>query len=285
MGLALPPVPSSAPRAWSQGHGALRVTWLVSLALIAVTAAAAPQRARRVDGAGIPVRFIEGNVHGFLQLRTAAGAPLAPGDLTQVVRDGLIESRMVFHFPDASIFEETVVFSQRGVFALQTYHLVQSGPAFANDLDATLSRSGAYVVIARSHRGGKVTRYAGSLELPADVANGMVITLAKNLAARDSASVHIVAFTPRPRLVGLRITPAGTQRVMIGPHAETAVVFTIHPHLGTALRFFARLTGQSPPDTRAWIVGGDAPAFVRSEGPLYSGPVWRIDLSSPVWPD
>lgn len=264
---------------------AARVAWLACVGLAAVTAAAAPQRPRRLEGAGVPVRFIEGNVHGFLQLRTAAGAPLAPGDLTQVVRDGAIESRMVFHFPDASVFEETVVFSQRGVFAMQTYHLVQSGPAFASDLDATLSRTGTYVVVSRSHRGGKVTRYAGSLDLPPDVANGMVILLAKNLAARDSATVHIVAFTPRPRLIGLRITPTGTQRVLVGQHAHTAVVFTIHPHLGTALRFFARLTGQSPPDSRAWIVGGDAPAFVRSEGPLYSGPVWRIDLASPVWPD
>jgi hypothetical protein len=262
----------------------VRLAWLALLPCIAVTAAVAQQRARRVEPAGVPVRYIEGSVHGFLELRTVDGALLAPGDLTQVVRDGWIESRMVFHFPDASVFEETVTFSQRGVFAMQTYHLVQSGPAFAEDLDATLSRSAAYVVTSRSHRNGKVKRYTGSLDLPPDVSNGMITTLAKNLSAHDTATVHIVAFTPRPRVIQLQIVPAGTQRVLVGPHAVTAVDFALRPRLGVLLGLFARVKGIRPPDSHAWIVGGDAPAFVRFEGPLYAGPVRRIDLASPVWP-
>ena len=32
-----------------------------------------------------------------------------------------------------------------------------------------------------------------------------------------------------------------------------------------------------------WIVFEDSPAFVRYEGPMYSGPVWRIDMASPPW--
>ena len=39
-------------------------------------------------------------------------------------------------------------------------------------------------------------------------------------------------------------------------------------------------------DLLAWIVTGDVPAFVGFEGPLYpTGPVWRIELTSPRWPD
>jgi hypothetical protein len=262
----------------------VRLAWPALLSLAAYTAAMAQQRARRVEPAGIPVRFTEGSVHGFIELRTAGGALLAPGDLTQVVRDQWIESRMVFHFPDSSVFEETVAFSQHRVFAMQTYHLIQRGPAFADDLDATLSRSGPYVVTARSHRDGKERRYTGSLVLPPDVSNGMVITIAKNLAARDTETVHIVAFTPRPRLIGLQLAPSGSERVLVGQHAETAVNFTIKPKLGLLLGIFARLKGKSPPDSHTWIVGGDAPAFVRYEGPLYSGPVWRIDLAAPAWP-
>jgi hypothetical protein len=42
--------------------------------------------------------------------------------------------------------------------------------------------------------------------------------------------------------------------------------------------------GKQPPDTHVWILGGDAPTFVKFEGPLYSGgPVWRIELSSPAY--
>ena len=33
------------------------------------------------------------------------------------------------------------------------------------------------------------------------------------------------------------------------------------------------------------ILGGEAPAFVKSEQSLYTGgPVWRIELVSPAWP-
>ena len=51
-------------------------------------------------------------------------------------------------------------------------------------------------------------------------------------------------------------------------------------------RLFVTLLGRMPPDGHAWIVTDEAPAFVRFEGPLYTaGPVWRIELTNPRWPD
>jgi len=48
----------------------------------------------------------------------------------------------------------------------------------------------------------------------------------------------------------------------------------------------APLIGKQPPNIQIWIIGGEAPAFVREEGPLYEGgPIWTIQLTSPVWPD
>ena len=96
------------------------------LALLAgFTVTMAQQRERRVEPAAVPVRYTEGTEHGFLELRTATGALLAPGDLLQFARDREVERRMVFHFPDASVFEEAVTFTQHGVFTMQNYHLVQ----------------------------------------------------------------------------------------------------------------------------------------------------------------
>jgi hypothetical protein len=41
-----------------------------------------------------------------------------------------------------------------------------------------------------------------------------------------------------------------------------------------------------PPDSHAWIVTDEVPAFVRCVGPLHSmGPVWHLELASPRWPD
>jgi hypothetical protein len=249
------------------------------LAFLAVcTAALTQQPARRVSPAAIGVRYSEGTVHGFVELRTAADSLLANGDLLQVPGDSGIDSRLVFHFADSSVFEETVSFTQHGVFTMQTYHLVQSGPAFAEDLEVTLSRSGHYVVKTKSHQ------YTGSLDLPPDVYNGMIITIAKNLPPQTGATVHVVAFTPKPFIISLEIVPSGSQRLLLGHHTETAVRYALKPKLGVVLRFFAQLKGQSPPDSHLWIITDGVPAFVRSEGPLYTGPVWRIDLTSPSWP-
>jgi hypothetical protein len=50
----------------------------MTLALPAVfSTAMAQQRERRVEPAAVPVRYAEGTVHGFLELRTATGALLA----------------------------------------------------------------------------------------------------------------------------------------------------------------------------------------------------------------
>jgi hypothetical protein len=232
---------------------------------------------------GIPVHYSEGTVHGFLELHTAADSLLAYGDLLQIPGDSAIESRLVFYFPDSSVFRETVTFTQHGVFRMQRYQLVQRGHAFARDLDVDLARDGTYRVTTKSHKDGREERLTGKLDLPPDVYNGMIITVAKNLVPHSRATVHVVAFTPKPFIVGLEIAPSGAQRLS-GLLAGEAVHFTLKPKLGLLLSIGAQLKGQSPPDSHLWIVTNEVPAFVRFEGPLYMGPIWRIDLASPRWP-
>ena len=264
--------------------GRSHAVWL-AMGLVAFgTGAISHEHERPVTSTVVPVRFTEGTVHGFLELTTEAGALLAHGDLLQLSRNGEIASRMVFHLGDGSAFEETVKFTQHDVFTMQTYHLVQSGPAFADDLDASISRTGSYVVRTKSHKDGAEKEYAGTLAMPGDVYNGMVSTIAKNISAHENTTVHFVAFMPEPRLIALELAPSGSQRVQLGRHEETAVNFAIKPQLGFLLHVGAKLTGKMPPDSHVWIITDDVPAFVRSEGPLYSGPVWRISLTSPAWP-
>ena len=82
----------------------------------------------------IVVQHVEGLVHGFLALRSPEGNVLANGDLIQDARGDRVTSRLVFHFKDGSLNDETAVFSQRGHFRLLSDHLVQKGPAFAQPL-------------------------------------------------------------------------------------------------------------------------------------------------------
>ena len=95
---------------------------------------------RPLPAAPVPVRFAEGVTHGFLLLRTVDGALIASGDLLQVSRGGEVESRMVFHFKDGSLFDEKVVFTQQHVFTMQNYRLVQRGPVFPEDTEILLER-------------------------------------------------------------------------------------------------------------------------------------------------
>jgi hypothetical protein len=103
------------------------------------------------------------------------------------------------------------------------------------------------------------------------------------VSTRQNTSVHMVAFTPEPRMITLELAPSGvTEKAHIGGHDETEVNFALKPQLGFFLHLGAKLTGKMPPDSHMWIVTDDVPAFARSEGPLYTGPVWRIALASPA---
>jgi len=248
--------------------------WILASCVAVVFAPVKPE--------AVTVRWTEGTVHGFVELRTQSGTVLAHGDLLQIPHDSDIESRLVFHFTDSSDFRETVTFSQHGVFRLETYHLVQTGKAFSADLAVTLSGNGDYVVKSTSHKDGKEKQYTGRLDLPSDTYNGMIPIIGKNVDRKAGRTVHIVAFTPKPIVLPLAFMPSATERITLGNHSESTVRFTLKPKLNALQRVGAALKRQTPPDSYLWIVTDEVPAFVRFEGPLYSGPVWRVELTSPA---
>ena len=108
-----------------------------STALVAALVAWLPL----AHAAPVSVRFTEGVMHGFPVLRSAQGERLASGELTQVARGDVVESRLVFRFQDGSLYDETVLFSQRGVFKIDKYRLVQRGPSFPESVEASIDRA------------------------------------------------------------------------------------------------------------------------------------------------
>ena len=234
----------------------------------------------------VAVRHTEGVVHGFLVLRTLAGDTLADGDVIQVARGDRITSRLVFHFKDGSVHEETAIFSQRRNFRLLNDHLVQKGPAFPHPMEVSINGSTGQVTVRSTGDDGKEKVVTERLDLPPDVANGLVLTLLKNLPSDASQTkVSMVAATPKPRLVKLAITPQGEEPFSVGGSNRKATHYVVKVEIGGAAGLVAPLLGKQPPDTHVWILGGEAPAFVKLEGPLYfGGPIWRIELVSPVWP-
>lgn len=237
--------------------------------------------------APVPVRFVEGSLHCFLALRSIDGALVAEGDLLQVVRDEEVGKRMVFRFKDGSVLEESVVFTQNIVYSMKSYRMLQRGPVFTENIEVSLERpTGKYRVKSKPHKTGRETVIDGTLELPPDVYNGLLFSIVKDLPQGARETAHFVAFTPEPRLIQLAVAPAGEQRVLVGDLAKTAIHYVLRPQLGIWLKLFATVVGRMPPDEHVWILMDDVPAFVRFEGPLYpTGPVWRIQLTSPRWPE
>ena len=250
--------------------------FLVYVGLCGVSLSASP----------VAVRFKEGVVHGFLVLSTLDGTPIAEGDLTQVPQGDRITSRLIYHFKDGSLQEETAIFSQHGSFRLISYHLVQKGPAFQSATEVSIAASTGQVTVHYADEDGKDKVSTEHLKLPADLANGLVLTLLKNLGPEaPPMEVSMVVATPKPRLVKLAIRSQGQEPFSIAGSAREATHYVIKVEIGGVAGLVAPLLGKQPPDSQIWILGGEAPAFVKSEAISYmGGPIWRTELVAPIWP-
>ncbi len=163
---------------------------------------------------------------------------------------------------------------------------MQKGPAFEQPLEMTIDRSTGHVIVRYTNDKGEQKVEDERLELPDDLANGMILTLLKNVAPGPSPpALSMIAATPKPRLVKLAITRAGAERFTTGGTSRTATHYVVKVEIGGFAGLVAPLVGKQPPDSHVWVLGGEAPAFVKSEGPLHlGGPIWRIELVSPAWP-
>ena len=240
------------------------------------------------DAQPVAVRNREGLVHGFLVLRALDGTPIADGALLQTTpRAGQVESRLVFRFKDGSLQDESVIFTQERVFRVLSYAIVQKGPSFPVQLDGRLDVKGRRATV-RSRKGDEEPQeHSERMEkLPADLANGLVLTLLKNFpSAAGELVAHMVAFTPKPRLIKLVMTPTEEERFVLGETAHRATRYRVKPELGGLTGIIAPLIGKEPEDVFVWIMGGTAPAFVKFEGSLFQGgAVCRMELVSPRWP-
>ena len=235
----------------------------------------------------VAVRQVGGALHGFLDLRAVNGAIIASGDLTQVAHGSQLTSRLTFHFKDGSLQDETTVFSQRGHFRMVTDHLVQKGPAFKHPMDVSMDCARGLVTVRYADDKGDDKVETKHLTLPPDLANGMIPTLLNNIGpGTPSFTVSMLVATPKPQVVKLVISAEGEDSFSIGTASHKATRYVVKVDIGGIKGVLAPLVGKQPPDTLVWILGGSSPAFLKSEGPSYEdGPIWRIELASPVWPE
>lgn len=230
----------------------------------------------------IKVRHSQGAAHGFVDVTTLDGVRIAVGDLLQRAHGSIVSSRLILHFFDGSLDDETTVFSQRGVFRFISDHHVQKGPSFPQAVDTTIDAGTGFVTFTDTK--GQVKKVHA--DLPPDVYNGLASTMLMNLPKDASATtISVVAVADTPRVVHLVMKAGGEVPIMLGGTRRKAVDYVVHIELGGVAGVVAPLIGKQPADYHVLLLTGEDPAFIREEGQLYQGgPVWRIQQISATFP-
>jgi hypothetical protein len=237
-----------------------------------------------VSGEPIPVRYPEGTTHGFLALRTLEGKLLASGELTEVLHGNQVVSRLVFRFKDGSVDDDMAIFSQRGTFRLISDHHIQKGPSFPHPTNVLINAATGQVTVRYQDKGREKVE-TEHLDLPPDLANGILLNLLKNISPNTKETkVSYVGAAPKPRLVHLSITPKGEETFSVAGARHKATIFVVKVELGGIAGMIAPLVGKQPADAKVWVVHEGAPAFVRADQALYvGGPIWSIQITGPEW--
>lgn len=228
----------------------------------------------------IPVRHLQQPMQRWMVARSETRQTLARVEFSQSTKGDEVTMRMIFHFGDGSIDDETTTYRQQGVFQLVRDQHIERGPFFARPVDFTVNAATGELTsrIAEANGGSSVeTRH---MDLPKDVANGFVGTLLLNVPPHTAPfRVEMVAPVGGGRLVQLLISPDSEQAFQMDGQRRRAMVFRIHPVLGGLVGILARLLGLQPKDVMVWIEEGAEPAVVRIVGQLGgSGPVVISDL-------
>jgi hypothetical protein len=252
------------------------MNFAVSATLVTVLLGAA-------DADPVPVRHIQGSIHGFVVLKDLNDKILASGESTQSPDGDRITSILSLHFKDGSLYQETSVFSQRKVFQLVSYKQIQKGPSFRSPQVFSFDASGRVSVDYWDN--GKEKTISDQTSLPADLADGIIPMLLTQLDPQVEATLSMMVSTPKPRLVKLKISAAGQDSFAVGGLAAKATHYVITVDIGGVTGAIAKVVGKQPPPSHVWISAGNPPVFLKSEAPLYEdGPIVRIELASPVWP-
>ncbi len=233
----------------------------------------------------VAVRHVQGYLHGFLVLKDTDDKVLASGDLIQIPSGVRVTTTLAFHFRDGSLYEEISMFSQRRTYRLLSYKQVMKGPAFKTPETLSLDASTGSVNIKYTDKDGTDKTIADKLSLPPDLANGIIALLLTEVDPKVETTLSMVVSTPKARVVKLKISATDQDSFSVGGSVAKAIHYNVKIDIGGLTGVAAKVLGKQPPPVHIWIDAGDARAFLKSEAPLYEdGPIWRIELASPVWP-
>ena len=235
------------------------------------------------QGQELKLRYRTGSEHGFVILRDTAGAILGSGELTQVPSRHRITLHVVLHFRDGSIDDETTLYSQGETIRLISDRHIQNGKSFPHPCDVMIDVPGQQVSfrdLSKSTEEAKTEH----MDLPPDLANGVLMPLIQNMQANTPIEVSYIGLSPKPRLVKLAIAKGGEDHFTVGGRSYKAAKYDVKVHIGGVAGVVAPIIGKQPPDTHVWVTESRVPAVIRLDSALYTeGPIWSVQFASPVW--
>ena len=212
--------------------------------------------------------------------RSEDGKTIAGGEFSQIVQGNEVTMRLTYHFVDGSIDDEATTYTQQGTFRLVRNHHIQKGPFFTKPIDFAVEAATGIATSRTTAKNGKIHVESKHIDLPNDLANGIVGTLLLNVPHNTTPfRVGMLAPVSGGRLVRLLISSEDEQTVQLEGQTLKATVFRIHPELGGIVGVIARLVGLQPKDVTVWILEGEEPAVAVVVGQLGGyGPVISSDL-------
>src|SRR5438477_11767074 len=108
-------------------------------------------------------------------------------------------------------------------------------------MDTLIDASTGQVKVRYTDDRGKEKVIAQRMELPPDLANGLLFTLMKDVnPSVPRTTVSMVATTAKPRLVKLEILPQGQEPFTIGSLRHEAMHYDVKAELGGITGFLDR---------------------------------------------
>ena len=135
----------------------------------------------------------------------------------------------------------------------------------------------------RSTEKGKVKTITKQLNVPPDAANGLFLTLSKNLdPSAPSTTVSMVAPSTSPRVVKVNFSPLAEAEFHLGRIPYKSQRYLLKIEIGGIKGKIAPLIGKQPADIHIWLIKSEAPTFVKFQGQMYEGgPIWNMELADP----
>lgn len=227
----------------------------------------------------LPQFEFEGAAHGFPSLRDLNGRMLADGDFTQWLEGGRLHVRLAYQFSSSHRIEENALFNQKPQLVQESWSWQEltNGTLYRRfDVDFRTGK-----VEAEKWDKTRLRRWSRQLKLePGRTFAGFGFTLAltefrDRLLQGETIQLKAIGFTPRPRLVSVKISHPSLDRMQMSGRVIQGDRFLIHPEIPKLARLFV-----SVPDTRIWLIHAPPTGFLRWEGPLAEpgDPVVRVDL-------